>query len=299
MAGLEFPLRPGTVRSSHLTSRRAPALTGSTGVALGLFAACLAGTGLGTGPVAAADTAPIDLYFEAMRRGDAAEDGSEELDRGFEPLDFGARDGLRERTLLDAFAEDMAAIREAGLWLGNPRLASQGSGVTWLRTGVGEPWTSVSMGLGAVPAGGRLELEFGFTTAETWVPGAFLDSFTLRVVNEAGQSLYLVTSDATGNVWAPLVPGSEPLDPGAVSRVPVAFVDPFEVLGSTWAFEAGVDLPVGWQGQTVTLWLDLFNNLDPAGSAAYLRRAVLVPEPGTVVVWVLGMVILAVIGRRN
>ncbi len=299
MAGLEFPPRPGTVRSTHLTSRRAPALTGSTGVALGWLAAFLAGIGLGGGPGAVAETAPIDLYFEAMRRADAAEDGTGDLDRGFEPLDFGDRGGRRERTPFDAFAEDMAAIREAGLWREIPSLASQGSGVTWLRTGVGEPWTSVSMGLGAVPAGGRLELEFGFTTAETWVPGAFPDSFTLRVVNEAGQSLYLVTSDATGNVWAPLVPGAEPLDPGAVSRVPVAFVDPFEVLGSTWAFEAGVDLPVGWQGQTVTLWLDLFNNLDPAGSAAYLRRAVLVPEPGTMAVWVLGVVILAMIGRRN
>jgi len=56
-----------------------------------------------------------------------------------------------------------------------------------------------------------LRLDFGFATDEVFQPGGFHDSFSLTVQGN-GLTLALATLDASGVVWAPLTPGTTPID---------------------------------------------------------------------------------------
>ena len=178
-------------------------------------------------------------------------------------------------------------------------MAGAGGSPVVLETGTGEAIQQELRSLGVWWDGmPRLELEFGFTTDETWTPGVFPDSFTVGVQNAAGERLYVVTTDASGALWAPLVPDAVVIDVNDIlwSTVPYGAADP--VLAMALAYRVGLDLPAGWSGQELTAWFELVDNQDAIRSGAYFSHLTLVPEPGGPALAALDGLVLLVFLRR-
>ena len=94
--------------------------------------------------------------------------------------------------------------------LGLTRMASaQGTLLQVLSTGGGTPLVS-RQATAVIPAidAPVLEFDFGFATEEVAAPGELLDSFTVSLKGDEGNSFtFLVTSDSSGVAWLPPTPG--------------------------------------------------------------------------------------------
>lgn len=193
------------------------------------------------------------------------------------------------------------AVRKAGRFggdgsslatsLGLHGSPSSGGDAVVFRTGSGSVLQSEAVFLDPRPTEARdfaLELEFGVSTDETWEPGQFLDSFTIRLVNAAGDSLYLVTSDASGVSWFPGLPGGVPGDPSSLQYGLVDFAIPGEARAQTVAYDVRFLLPAPWQGEPLRVAFEFFDNQDAARSLGYFRQVTLVPEPSSIVLFLAG-----------
>lgn len=148
--------------------------------------------------------------------------------------------------------------------------------LTVFRTGANEPLLTLSLPLGAPPtnASTALEFEFGFTTGEPVITNSFLDSFSVTLQNnDKSATALLLTADASGVQWAPPNPGGLPLSPTNIASSPVLFPNLDPSFALRFAFSVVLPLPVQMIGKSVTLFLDLFDNLNQFVSLAYIRDA--------------------------
>ena len=170
---------------------------------------------------------------------------------------------------------------------------SLAQGIAVLRTGGGAPLVTSSQQL-QVPTSPlpiQLSFEFGFGTDETVSPGALLDSFTVTVQDAAMlNTLVLLTADASGVVWAPPTPGGVAIAPNSILRSSIAFPSLQPVLADQSAFLVTVPLPAVFSGP-VTVYFDLFDNLNPAASLGWYRGAA-IPEPATWALLAAGLVLM-------
>ena len=148
-----------------------------------------------------------------------------------------------------------------------------------MRTGAGVALQTQSLpfntdNLSLAPA---LPLEFGFATLESPRPGEFGDSFTISVQSSAG-IIYLLTADANGVQWAPVVPGALTISEAAIQRTSTAFVVSPEGLTPIAAYRLDYPLPGAWGTLPLTINADLFDNQDVYRSLAYIR---VIPEPSS------------------
>jgi hypothetical protein len=159
-----------------------------------------------------------------------------------------------------------SAIAQAGVTTEGP--------FTVFRADPGEVLLSLALPLDAPPpgAGPLLRFDFGFATDELDAPGTFFDSFSVTLQNQdRSATALLVTADRTGVEWAPANPGGLAIDPGQVERVPTPFPALNPALALRMAFSVSFLLPAALAGQPLTLFLDLFSNLDEAVSMAFVQ----------------------------
>jgi len=163
---------------------------------------------------------------------------------------------------------------------------------TSLETGSGDVLSSATVPLGVpdVPWAGVV-FEFGFSTDEVPMPGAFADSFTLSLENPQGQRLYLATADAFGVNWAPTVPGSFPLPQAELRYSTVPYDSSVPERTFSLSYRVEVTVPPVWVPGDLQLRLDLFDNLNPIRSVGYVTAASVVPEPGVLGLFGLGLLV--------
>jgi PEP-CTERM motif len=129
-----------------------------------------------------------------------------------------------------------------------------------------------------------LYFNFGFATDEVPAGSQFLDSLsiTLQDVNQTGTALFL-TVDANGLIWAPVTPGTIPMDPNSIVRSSVAFPSLTPVLANQQAWSVIAPIPPEFEGKTVNLFVDMFNNQNALSSLGWISQLQItpVPEPST------------------
>jgi hypothetical protein len=147
-----------------------------------------------------------------------------------------------------------------------------------------------------------LAFNFGFATEETVQPGTLLDSFTvtLQSANQLSTAIYL-TIDASGQVLAPLSAGTVQLDPSSIQTIPIAYPSLQPVLPARSAFQVSAAIPSQFNGQSVKVFFDLFDNLDSRASQAWFSdlRIVEVPEPSPAALIVLALLLGWATSKRS
>ncbi|MBN8247451.1 MAG: PEP-CTERM sorting domain-containing protein [Verrucomicrobia bacterium] len=138
-----------------------------------------------------------------------------------------------------------------------------------------------------------VRFQFGFTTDELVRDGVIPDAFTVSIVDEqGGVAMILATADAGGVVWAPLTPGTTPVTPEQVAWTPIPYssLDPVQApgLSRSVAFDLEFALSPDLADRDLKVYFDLFNNDDEVASQAWYSQPVVVPEPSSVVLLVLG-----------
>lgn len=165
-----------------------------------------------------------------------------------------------------------------GLALVSWRSEAQG---TFLATGSGQPLASQSFQLNALAGSVQpvLSFEFGFATDEVFAPGQLFDSFSVSVEGGVERVFAtLVTADASGFLWAP--PGSgQPLNGGSISRIDRPFPNGERSFRTAAAYSVSWPVPAQFRSGDFNVTVDLFDNLDGAGSLGYFSVPVIVPEP--------------------
>ncbi|HKS36825.1 MAG TPA: hypothetical protein VJW76_06525, partial [Verrucomicrobiae bacterium] len=82
----------------------------------------------------------------------------------------------------------------------------------------------------------------------------------------------LLTADRTGVQWTPSNPGGLTLNPTDVQRADVSFPNLNPVLAFKFAYSVTFALPAVLAGGPLTLFLDLFDNLNTAASLAFVQN---------------------------
>ena len=142
-------------------------------------------------------------------------------------------------------------------------------------------------------------MKLGFGTDEVFGPGEFFDSFTVTLQsNDQLATWVLATFDASGAVWSPSTPGTNPLDESAMVRAPIGYPSLQPVLTFQQAYEVRAELPREVVGRPLTLYFDLFNNQNAFASQGWFSEVVLVPEPGVGMLLALAGSLLLLGGRR-
>jgi uncharacterized protein (TIGR03382 family) len=163
------------------------------------------------------------------------------------------------------------------------RAAAQGV-IVPLNTGQGRTLTSEFRALTVDGSQGPASLlfNFGFATAETPQPANFLDSITvtLQTTNRTLTAVYL-TMDANGLQIAPSSAGAVALDPGKIQTSPFSYPSLQPVLPTRDAYQVTAAIPPEFDGQSVNVFFDLYDNLDSRASQAWFSdlRIAEVPEP--------------------
>lgn len=134
-----------------------------------------------------------------------------------------------------------------------------------------------------------LTFHFGFSTEEIFEPGDIFDSFSVLLRNPtSGATGFLLTTDASGIVWAPTMEGGFQLDPEKIVRQSIPFADVDPNLSRKLAYEVSFALPEAFVGDRVNVIFDLFDNQNAARSLGYFSDLTVIPEPSTGVIWALG-----------
>lgn len=148
-----------------------------------------------------------------------------------------------------------------------------------LRTGSGSPLLSSMQTFGLPGDAGvqQVTFNFGFATDEDLLGGSFFDSATINLREVlSGLTEQFATIDRTGIYWAPYNPGGLTLNPDLITRAGIAFPLISGAPSNQWAFTVSVPIPAEFQGKTVELYLDLYDNQDAQQSLAWITP---VPEP--------------------
>jgi hypothetical protein len=116
----------------------------------------------------------------------------------------------------------------------------------------------------------RLDFIFGFSTDEPAAPGTFYDSFSVTVQNSnQTATTFVLTADRSGVDWAPASPGGLTVAPGDLRYVGQPFPAQAPQLNLSYAYAVSFLLPPELTG-IVTLFFDLFNNLNQFASLAFV-----------------------------
>lgn len=188
------------------------------------------------------------------------------------------------------------------LWLSVPTLFGQGTlDYQFLQTGGGESLVSAQQvlqinGLNS-PA---VMFEFGFLTSEVVAPDVFLDSFTVTLQDAMLNTVVIVTADGSGVVWAPPSGGGVVVADSDVQRIIIPPPSLQPVGGQGVAFSVSLPLPPQFTGSAVTVFFDLFDNLDDAMSIGWYHDPHIsaVPEPSMAGVLILGLLAMGVRRRH-
>ena len=170
--------------------------------------------------------------------------------------------------------------------------------LTVLQTGGGQPLVSDQQVLqlnGIVQP--LILFDFGFVTDQTPAPGVFLDSFTVSFEDAASNVAVVATADASGVAWAPTSPGAVPLTDAQIQRQTILPPSQSPVLGQGVAYAVQVPVPSAFMGSSLTVYFDLFDNLDPTTRALgwfQNLQVVPVPEPPAGLLMGLGVVLMAI-----
>jgi hypothetical protein len=173
-----------------------------------------------------------------------------------------------------SFATDLDQFATANLLFGAAVLQT-GNGTVLVRTNLS--W-SAPTNL-THPA---LVFAFGFASDELFEPDTFFDSFSITLRN-ADRSFVapIVTADLLGATLAPANPDGTQFGESDVQPESLAFPP----LGSTYRFEQAflvlVVLPPALAGQTGTVAVSLFDNLNTNRSVGFVNYISVVPGPGS------------------
>lgn len=184
----------------------------------------------------------------------------------------------------------------AGVALSGCPALAQG-GLTVLQTGSGQPLTSEQqvLQLGVVGAQ-EISFDCGFASAETPAPGTFLDSFTVTIQDMLSDSAVVATFDASGVVWAPSTPGDVTLLDNQIQRQAIIPPSLAPILGQGVAYSVQLAVPTAFSGSAVTVYFDLFDNLNQTQSLGWFNNVELIttPEPSAGSLLALGLALMAI-----
>jgi hypothetical protein len=172
-------------------------------------------------------------------------------------------------------------------------MAADADALTVLR-GVEAGTLSYTQDLSPASAGEAqfLEFQFGFSTDEEIVPATFLDSVTFTLEGVAsGNFAAFVTVDRSGSYWAPAITGGLTLDPTSIERQAISFPD--EVTPShahEFAYFVRAQIPTELRGESLQFHMDLFSNDNGVQSLAWVGPAVVVPEPSSALILLIGAI---------
>jgi len=145
---------------------------------------------------------------------------------------------------------------------------------TVFRTGTNETLLTLSLPFSAPPTNSLslLRFEIGFATSEPDVPDTFFDSFSVTLQrNDQSASALLLTADRTGVQWAPSNPGGLTLNPTDVQHTDAPFPNLTPALALKFAYSVTFAIPALLTGSPLTLFFDLFDNLNTSASLAYVQ----------------------------
>jgi hypothetical protein len=184
------------------------------------------------------------------------------------------------------------------LFAGECRVRGQGSFTPLvLRTGAGQAIVSSLVTLPPAGQNASLSFEFGFSTDEVFGPGRIFDSFTVSVGRPGSlEVLILATLDASGAVFVPVSPGGINVDPATVTRTLTAFPPISPSYAAKLAYVLSVPIGAELAGSPLTVYFDLFDNLDAEPSLGYFGQ-VLVPEPPAWALFSVGFLLLLWVRR--
>jgi hypothetical protein len=166
-----------------------------------------------------------------------------------------------------------------------------------LQTGTGGPLTiaSQTFAVDSLQPVYQLSFAFGFATEEQSTPSQFSDAATITL-QDAGQTTTVIylTVDRNGVSWAPTTPGTYPLNATDMHTSALTVRDQTRLWAYQTAYWVTAPVPSQLGGKIVSLHLDLFDNGDSSQSMAWISQ---VPEPGSGVLLVVGLLVWAV-GRK-
>jgi hypothetical protein len=185
------------------------------------------------------------------------------------------------------------------LFAGECRVQGQGSFAPLvLRTGAGQAIVSSLVTLPPAGPNTFFNVEFGFSTAEVFGPGRIFDSFTISVGRPGSlEVLILATLDASGAVFVPASPGGINIDPATLTRNVTAFPPISPSYAAKLAYVLSVPVGAELAGSPLTVYLDLFDNLDAEPSLGYFREVSMEPEPPAWALCIISFVLLLWVGR--
>lgn len=153
--------------------------------------------------------------------------------------------------------------------------------ISILQTGGGDPIISSSVPL-IVEGNSILSFRFGFTTDESAAPETFLDSFSVSLSDDLGGYAPIATLDASGTYWTP-PGGTVAVTDTEIFREPVGLPPNLTPLAEQLAWFVMVPIPEIFEGKSLTLYFDLFDNANHVSSVGWFSDVTLrpVPEPDT------------------
>ena len=152
-------------------------------------------------------------------------------------------------------------------------IASEGPR-TVFRTGTNEVLSTLSLLFNPAPTNtpAVLRFDFGFATSEPDLPDTFFDSFSATLQgSDSSNTALLFTADRTGVQWAPDNPGGLTLNSGDLQHAAQSFPDLSPGLALKFAYSLTFLLPAPLLTGPLTLFFDLFNNLNAAMSLAFVQ----------------------------
>ncbi len=183
-----------------------------------------------------------------------------------------------------------------GVMLSGVSVQAQGS-ITVLQTGSGQALLSDQQVLQAGAFGApEILFDCGFASGEAPAPGVFLDSFTVTIQDGGSNSAVVATFDASGVVWAPPTPGNVILLDDQIQRQAITPPSLSPILGQGVAYSVQLPLPPAFAGSSVTVYFDLFDNLNQTKSLGWFNnlQVTSAPEPSAGILAALGLVLIAI-----
>jgi hypothetical protein len=170
--------------------------------------------------------------------------------------------------------------------------------LTVLQTGGGQPLVTSQQTVSIGTNGGVvISFNFGFVTTETVAPGAVLDSFSVSVQDQLSDLALLLTADASGVTWAPYSPGAVPITAGQITWQAITPPSDSPVSGQGVAYYVQLPVPTQFQGDSLNVYFDLFDNLNQNSSLGWYQNLSVVtpvPEPQTVLLAGVGLVLIVI-----